>query len=53
AIREQVTEEVEAARESALASDMPASASAIGDVYDGDPGWIPWTRRDPYDPHEA
>jgi TPP-dependent pyruvate/acetoin dehydrogenase alpha subunit len=52
-IRERVKEEVERAREEALASDMPAPAAAIDDVYDGDPGWIPWTRRAPHDPHEA
>ena len=53
AIRKRVEEEVEAAREAALASDMPVPDSAIGDVYEGDRGWIPWTRRDPHDPHEA
>lgn len=52
-IRERVGREVEAAREAALASEMPAPESAIGDVYGGDPGWIPWTRRPPHDPHEA
>jgi TPP-dependent pyruvate/acetoin dehydrogenase alpha subunit len=53
AIRDRVHEEVEAAREAALASEMPDSASAVGDVYAGDPGWIPWTRRSPHDPHET
>jgi hypothetical protein len=42
-----------AAREAALASDMPAPESGIDDVYDGEPGWVPWTRRAPHDPHEA
>ena len=53
AIRSRVEEEVEAAREAALASEMPDPEAGIGDVYAGDPGWIPWTRRPPYDPHEA
>ena len=52
-IRDRVDAQVEAAREEALASEMPAAESGIGDVYAGDPGWIPWTRREPYDPHEA
>ena len=52
-IRERVTEEVEAARETALASDMPAPGSALSDVFGGDPGWVPWTRREPFDPREA
>ncbi len=53
AIRDRVHAEVEAARESALASEMPEPEAAIDDVYAGDPGWIPWTRRAPQDPHEA
>jgi TPP-dependent pyruvate/acetoin dehydrogenase alpha subunit len=53
AIRDRVNEEVEAAREAALASDMPAPESGIDDVYGGEPGWVPWTRRAPHDPHEA
>jgi pyruvate dehydrogenase E1 component alpha subunit/2-oxoisovalerate dehydrogenase E1 component alpha subunit len=53
AIRDRVDREVEAAREAALASDMPSRESGISDVYTGDAGWVPWTRRAPYDPHEA
>ncbi len=53
AIRDRVNEEVEAAREAALASDMPVPESGIDDVYGGDPGWVPWTRRPPHDPREA
>ena len=53
AIRARVDEEVEAAREAALASDMPAPDTAVDGVYAGDTGWVPWTRREPYDPHEA
>lgn len=52
-IRDRVDAEVEAARETALASSMPEPVSAIGDVYAGDRGWVPWTRREPFDPHEA
>jgi pyruvate dehydrogenase E1 component alpha subunit/2-oxoisovalerate dehydrogenase E1 component alpha subunit len=53
ALRSRVDEEVEAARDAALASDMPEPQDGIDDVYAGDPGWVPWTRRAPYDPHEA
>ncbi len=53
AIRSRVDDEVEAARSAALASEMPAPDAGISDVYAGDPGWVPWTRRDPHDPHEA
>ena len=53
AIESRIREEVEAAREEALASEMPAPDSGVSDVYAGDPGWTPWTRREPYDPHEA
>lgn len=53
AIRSRVADEVDTAREAALASEMPAPDTAVSDVYAGDPGWIPWTRREPYDPHEA
>lgn len=53
AVRERVGGEVEAAREEAVASEMPAPDSAVTDVYGGDPGWVPWTRREPCDPHEA
>lgn len=53
AIRSRVAGEVDAAREAALASEMPVPASGISDVYAGDPGWVPWTRRAPFDPHEA
>jgi len=53
AIQERVDEEVEAAREKALASDMPDAESGISDVYADDTGWVPWTRRAPYDPHET
>jgi TPP-dependent pyruvate/acetoin dehydrogenase alpha subunit len=52
-IRARVDGEVEAARETALASDMPGPDTAVDGVYHGDPGWIPWTRREPHDPHEA
>lgn len=48
-----IDDEVEAARQEALASEMPAPDSGVSDVYGGDPGWTPWTRREPYDPHEA
>lgn len=53
AIRERVAGEVEEAREEALASNMPEPASVLGDVYADDPGRAPWTRREPYDPHEG
>lgn len=53
AIRARVDGEVEAARDAALASDMPAPESGISDVYAGDAGRALWTRRAPYDPHEA
>ncbi|HSH46036.1 MAG TPA: thiamine pyrophosphate-dependent enzyme, partial [Longimicrobiales bacterium] len=53
AIRERVQGEVDAARDAAESSPMPESTAAIDDVYDGEPGWTPWTRREPYDPHEA
>ncbi len=53
AIRARVDQEVEAAREAALASTMPDPESGVSDVYEHDPGWTPWTRRTPYDPHEA
>jgi pyruvate dehydrogenase E1 component alpha subunit/2-oxoisovalerate dehydrogenase E1 component alpha subunit len=53
AIRDRVSEEVEAARAEALASAMPAPEDGLSDVYEHDPGWTPWTRRPPYDPHEA
>lgn len=53
AIRERVDQEVEAAREEALASELPAPTDALSDVYAGDPGRVPCTRREPYDPHEA
>ncbi|MGK7310917.1 MAG: thiamine pyrophosphate-dependent dehydrogenase E1 component subunit alpha [Candidatus Longimicrobiales bacterium M2_2A_002] len=53
AIESRIGEEVEAAREEALASDMPVSDSGVSDVYAGAPGRTPWTRREPYDPHEA
>lgn len=53
AIRGRVEREVESAREEALASELPAGESGVSDVYAEDPGWVPWTRRDPFDPHEA
>ena len=53
AIRQRVSNEVDAAREAAEASDMPASEAGIDDVYAGDEGWVPWTRRGSRDPHEA
>jgi TPP-dependent pyruvate/acetoin dehydrogenase alpha subunit len=52
-IRTRVDREVETAREGALASEMPAPDSGISDVYADDRGRVPWTRRDPFDPHEA
>jgi TPP-dependent pyruvate/acetoin dehydrogenase alpha subunit len=53
AIREKVEREVESARDEALASEMPAGESGVSDVYSDDRGWVPWTRRAPFDPHEA
>jgi TPP-dependent pyruvate/acetoin dehydrogenase alpha subunit len=53
AIRSRVDQEVERAREAALASEMPAPDSGFDEVYGDEPGWVPWTRRDPADPHEA
>jgi len=53
AIRSRVERVVEQAREAAESSAMPAPAAALGGVYAGDSGRIPWTRRDPIDPHEA
>lgn len=53
AIRERVAAEVDRARETAEASPMPDPVSGLDDVYAGDTGWIPWTRREPHDPHEA
>ena len=53
AIRDRVDQEVEAARETALASEMPDPESAVDGVFAGHQGWRPWTRREPYDPHEA
>ena len=53
AIRARVKEEVEAARDAAEASPMPEPSAAIDSVYADEPGWIPWTRREPHDPHEA
>ncbi|MFP4624726.1 MAG: thiamine pyrophosphate-dependent dehydrogenase E1 component subunit alpha [Gemmatimonadota bacterium] len=52
-IRARVGAAVESARAAALASDMPAPDAAVTDVYVDDPGRVPWTRREPYDPHEA
>jgi TPP-dependent pyruvate/acetoin dehydrogenase alpha subunit len=45
-VRRAVAEEVDAARAEAESSPMPEPGAGIDDVYDGDPGWIPWTRRD-------
>mgnify|MGYP006179021965 CR=1 FL=1 len=53
AIRARVTAEVDRAREEAEASPMPEPWTGIDDVYAGEPGWTPWTRRAPHDPHEA
>jgi pyruvate dehydrogenase E1 component alpha subunit/2-oxoisovalerate dehydrogenase E1 component alpha subunit len=53
AIREQVAGEVERAREVAESSPMPAADTALDDVYAGDRGRIPWTRRTRRHPHEA
>lgn len=52
-VRARVGEEVDAAREAAESSPMPDGAAAVDDVYAGDGGWVPWTRRDSRDPHEA
>ncbi len=53
AIRDRAKAEVDAARDAAEASPMPEPAAAIEGVYGDVPGWIPWTRREPQDPHEA
>jgi TPP-dependent pyruvate/acetoin dehydrogenase alpha subunit len=53
AIRERVAGEVDRAREAAESSPMPEPMAAIDDVYADEPGWTPWTRRAPHDPHEA
>jgi TPP-dependent pyruvate/acetoin dehydrogenase alpha subunit len=52
-IRARVQAEVDEARAIAEASPMPEPGSGIDGVYAGHPGWIPWTRRGPNDPHEA
>ncbi len=52
-IRARVDREVEAAREKALASELPGAESGISEVYADDPGWVPWTRRSALDPHEV
>jgi TPP-dependent pyruvate/acetoin dehydrogenase alpha subunit len=48
-----VRDEVESARAEAEASPLPDPASALDDVYGGNRGRVPWTRREPYDPREA
>ena len=53
AVRERVGAEVDRAREAAESSPMPEPMAGIADVYAGDTGWTPWTRRAPHDPHEA
>jgi TPP-dependent pyruvate/acetoin dehydrogenase alpha subunit len=53
AVRERAKAKVDAARSAAEASPMPDPEGAIDDVYAGDPGWVPWTRRPARDPHEA
>lgn len=52
-IEERVKEEVDAARAAAESSPMPEGGAGIDDVYAGDGGWIPWTRRDRKHPHEG
>ncbi|HUE76789.1 MAG TPA: thiamine pyrophosphate-dependent enzyme, partial [Longimicrobiales bacterium] len=52
-VRERVAGEVDRAREAAESSPMPEPMAAIDDVYGGEPGWTPWTRRAPHDPHQA
>jgi TPP-dependent pyruvate/acetoin dehydrogenase alpha subunit len=52
-IGERVIAEVDAARAAAESSPMPDAMAGIDDVYADDHGWIPWTRRDRQDPHEA
>jgi TPP-dependent pyruvate/acetoin dehydrogenase alpha subunit len=52
-IDERVSGEVDEARDAAEASAMPEAAAALSDVYANDDGWVPWTRREPMDPHEA
>jgi TPP-dependent pyruvate/acetoin dehydrogenase alpha subunit len=52
-VDERVGTEVDAARAAAESSPMPDPESGIDDVYAGDTGWIPWTRRSHRDPREA
>jgi TPP-dependent pyruvate/acetoin dehydrogenase alpha subunit len=48
-----VKREVDEARAAAESSPMPDPTAGIDGVYAGDTGWVPWTRRDRKDPHEA
>jgi TPP-dependent pyruvate/acetoin dehydrogenase alpha subunit len=52
-VEERVRAEVDAARDAAESSPMPDPESGIDDVYAGETGWIPWTRRARKDPREA
>jgi TPP-dependent pyruvate/acetoin dehydrogenase alpha subunit len=53
AVDEQVTAEVDAAREEAEASPMPEPEEALAEVYGDVATRAPWTRRENPDPHEA
>lgn len=52
-VEERVRAEVDTARDAAESSPMPDPESGIDDVYAGEAGWIPWTRRVRKDPGEA
>ena len=53
AIRARVANEVDRARDAAESSPMPEPDSALDGVYAGARVRVPWTRREPLDPHEA
>lgn len=53
AVGERVAAEVDAAREKAEASPMPEPSGALGRVYEGDDGRVPWTRLRVPDPHSV